>query len=168
MARDRQLARHGGSGGGGIVIERTRGFTLLETLVVLAIAGILAAIAYPSYARHLVKARRVEAQLALVEAMQRQEQYRAQHHTYVAFSSSSTDEEGKDFRWWLGARPETSAYELDGYACEGEDISACVELRARPGTANVDAGFSDLDCGILTLDSTGAQTASGAGERCWP
>jgi len=147
---------------------RMRGFTLLETLVVLAIVGILAAIAYPGYARHLVKARRVEAQLALVEAMQRQEQYHAQHHTYVAFSSTSTDGEGAGFRWWLGARPEASAYELDAYACEGGDISECVELRARPGTANVDAGFSDPDCGTLTFDSTGAQAASGAGERCWP
>ena len=144
------------------------GFTLLETLVVLAIVGILAAIAYPGYARHLVKARRVEAQLALVEAMQRQEQYRARHHTYLAFSSSSTDEEGAGFRWWIGARPETSAYELDGYACEGEDIGECIELRARPGTANVDAGFSDPDCGTLTFDSRGAQAASGAGARCWP
>ena len=149
-------------------MRNCRAFTLVELLVVLAIVSILAAIAYPSYARHVVKARRIEAQLALVDAMQRQEQYRALHHRYVAFSVASTDEDGSQFRWWLGARPEDSAYELEGRACEGQAISQCIELRARPGTANVDTGFSDPDCGVLSFDSRGAQGASGKGPRCWP
>lgn len=148
--------------------HRHCGFTLIELMVVLAIAAILAAIAYPGYASHMVKARRVEAQLALVEAMQRQEEYRAQHHTYVAFSKGSEDPDSRQFRWWLGSQPETSAYEIDGYACAGQDISQCIELRAQPGTANVDAGFDDEDCGALTFDSTGAQGATGNGPRCWP
>lgn len=145
-----------------------RGFTLVETVIVLAIVSILAAMAYPSYARHVVKGRRIEAQLALVEVMQKQEQYRALHRTYVAFSSSATDEDSRQFHWWLGARPEDSAYELDGRACGGQDISQCIELRATPGTANVDAGFDDPECGVLRFDSTGAQGASGDAQRCWP
>lgn len=149
-------------------MRNCRGLTLVEILVALAIVSILGAIAYPGYMRHVVKSRRVEAQLALVETMQRQEQYRALHHTYVAFSSAATDADGSQFRWWLGARPEDSAYELDGRACEGQAISQCIELRARPGTARVDTGFRDPDCGELRFDSTGAQGASGGGRRCWP
>lgn len=145
-----------------------RGFTLVEMLIVLAIVSILGAIAYPGYLRHVVKTRRVEAQLALVDAMQKQEQYRALHHTYVAFSSASTEADSRQFRWWLGSGPATSAYELEGRACEGQDISQCIELRATPGTAKVDSRFSDRDCGTLSLDSTGAQAASGGAPRCWP
>lgn len=149
-------------------MSRRAGFTLVELLVVLAIVAILAAIAYPGYAQQVVKTRRVEAQLALVDTMQRQEQYRALHHTYVAFSSSSADGDARQFHWWLGAQPAASAYELEGRACEGQDISQCIELRAQPGTTNVDARFSDPECGVLSFDSAGTQGSSGAGQRCWP
>jgi type IV pilus assembly protein PilE len=147
---------------------KRHGFTLVELLVVVAIVGILSAMAYPNYARYVAKTRRVEAQLALVDAMQKQEQYRALHHTYVAFSAASVDTDSREFHWWLGSQPETSAYELDGRACEGQEISQCIALRAQPGTEKVDSRFSDPDCGVLSLDSTGAQGASGDAPRCWP
>jgi type IV pilus assembly protein PilE len=142
------------------------GFTLVELMIVVAIVGILGALAYPTYAGYIARTRRIEGQVALVEAMQRQERYHVQHNTYVAFSA---DESGTDgFTWWSGARASASAYELDAHACPGRGIAECVEIRARPGTARVDARFRDPDCGVLTLDSTGRQGAQGAGARCWP
>jgi type IV pilus assembly protein PilE len=138
----------------------------VELMIVLAIVCILGALAYPNYAGYVVRTRRTEGQVALIDAMQRQERYRLQHHTYVAFSA---DEPGTDgFTWWSGAQASASAYELDAYACPGRGIGECVEIRARPGTARVDRRFRDPDCGALTLDSTGRQGAQHPEARCWP
>lgn len=145
-----------------------KGFTLVELLAVLAILGILAALVYPSYTQQMVKAHRLDAQLALLDAMQRQEQYRALHHTYIAYSVEAGAADADGFPTWTGTSAAASAYELDAYPCPGQDVSQCIELRARPGTDNVDTAFADPDCGVLTIDSTGQQTASGPAPRCWP
>lgn len=150
------------------MMRRAGGFTLIELLAVLAILGILTALTYPSYAHQIVKMRRVEAQLALLDLMQRQEQFRALHHTYVAFSLASPDPDTRQFQVWLGNSAATSAYELDGVACPERAISDCIVLRARPGTVNVNRQFADPECGTLTLDSTGAQGARDPLLRCWP
>jgi type IV pilus assembly protein PilE len=135
-------------------------------LIVLAIVAILGALAYPSCAGYIVRTRRTEGQVALVEAMQRQERHRLQHNTYVAFSAEDPGTAG--FTWWSGAAASASAYELDAHACTGRDIAECVEIRARPGTARVDSRFRDPGCGVLTLDSNGRQGAEGTEARCWP
>jgi type IV pilus assembly protein PilE len=119
----------------------------------------------------MVRVRRVEGQVALIEAMQQQERYHFQHNTYVAFSSTDTDGDAQAFKWWSGSDAARSAYELDAHACPDSTIEQCVEIRARPGTGKVEARFRDPDCGVLTLDSAqrqGAQAAPGSSVHCWP
>lgn len=143
-----------------------KGFSLVELMIVLAVLLILAVLAYPSYADSVRKSRRTEGQMALVEAMGSQEHYYAEHRTYKVFSAKDTNLEG--FRWWSGRSAATSAYELDAFPCTGYSADQCIVLRARPGTERVDTRFRDPECGVLTLDSAGRQTASGASLSCWP
>jgi type IV pilus assembly protein PilE len=149
-------------------MKRSAGFTLVEVLFVLAIVAVLAAIAYPSYAGYIIKTRRIEGQIALIELMQQQERFFTQNNTYIAFSSGSTDAQEKRFKWWSGSAASASAYELRGRACPGHALARCVELEAVPGTEKVDAKFRDGECGTLTLNSAGERASSGSAERCWP
>lgn len=158
-------------------MKNINGFTLIEMLIVLAVLAIVAGLGYPSYAGHVVRAKRIEGQLALVEAMQRQERYFALHNTYVAFAADGAGPAAQDAVWWSGERPAASAYELDGHACPGSTLAECVEIRARPGTDRVDGHFRDPACGALTLDSAGRQGAQAGKDgqagapmaaRCWP
>ena len=144
------------------------GFTQVEVLVVLALAALLAGLVYPTYTHSFVRMRRLEGETALIEAMQKQELYRARHGSYVAFSADAPAPPGLGVHWWSGEAPASSAYELDASACAGEQVADCVVLRARPGTARVNGRVRDPDCGVLTLDSRGRQAASGPEPKCWP
>ncbi|MGO4380770.1 type IV pilin protein [Pseudoduganella sp. RAF19] len=145
-----------------------RGLSLLETLVAVAIFALLAAVAMPVFTDAMIAARRAEAQGVMEELMQQQERYFTQANTYIAFNAGSATGEAKQFRWWSGRSPPGSGYELEGKACDNDDIANCIQLIAKPGTALVDNHFKDPQCEQLTLTSTGQRTASGpAASRCW-
>ena len=149
-------------------MKHCSGFTLVEMVVVTAIVGLLAAVAYPSYASYMTGARRIEGQSALLSALQKQERYYGQHNTYVAFSSDAAQPDSKLFAWWSGASAAQSAYELSGRACPGVPLQRCIELRAVPGTPKVDKNFRDEACQTLTINSAGQMGATGPRKRCWP
>jgi type IV pilus assembly protein PilE len=145
----------------------TGGFTLVELMVVAAVVGVLAAVAYPGYLQHVLRTRRTEAQAALQALMQQQERYFTQNNRYIAFGAGAEVADAQLFRWWSGGTAAGSAYEIEGRACDGEDIADCIQLIATPGTARVDGRFRDPTCDQLILTSTGLHLATGPATRCW-
>ena len=68
--------------------DNVRGMTLIELLIVVAIVGILAAIAGPAWNDQVIKSRRADARNTLLAAQIEQEQYRANNLTYATSMSA--------------------------------------------------------------------------------
>lgn len=64
--------------------KSTIGFTLIEVMITVAIVGILAAIAYPSYTSYVAKSNRGEGQRELLRIANLQEQYYVDNRTYTS------------------------------------------------------------------------------------
>ncbi len=66
---------------------KTKGFTLIELMIVIAIVAILAIIAIPSFQEQVAKSRRAEAMRGLGDLQLRQERWRSNHTSYAGNST---------------------------------------------------------------------------------
>jgi len=64
--------------------SRTRGFTLIEMMIVVVVVAVLAAIALPSYRSYVLRANRSAAQQVMQDIANREEQYRLDARAYAA------------------------------------------------------------------------------------
>lgn len=64
-----------------------RGFTLIEVLIVVAVLGILGAVAYPSYTQHIKKGVRRAAQAQMMEIANREQQFLLTQRNYVPYAT---------------------------------------------------------------------------------
>ena len=67
----------------------SKGFTLIEIMIVVIIVGILASIAYPSYLDHVRRGHQTEAQGQVMELAAALEAHRAKNFTYSGASISA-------------------------------------------------------------------------------
>jgi len=129
----------------------SKGFTLIEVMIVVAIIGILAAIAYPSYDEYVKRGNRTEGQAFLSDVAARQERYFSQNNAYITDVANIA-------KLGVTANSPTGKYSIvlagggGGY------------------TLTANNQFSDAKCATLTLNALGVRGSSGSRSDkndCW-
>lgn len=130
-----------------INVRRKKGFTLIELMIVLTIAAIILALAYPSYVNYVRKGKRGDAHQALMNWSVNQEIWRANHSTY-ATTANMPAPNGDHYIFSTSGTPDGAGYTLQAVAQNDQ-----AKDKARDGTS----------CATMTLNQNGAKTPAG----CW-
>ena len=72
-------------------MKKSAGFTLIELLIVIAIVGILAAIAYPSYQGAVIKSHRTDAMGDLINFQSAMERHYTVNNSYTGAANGGAD-----------------------------------------------------------------------------
>ena len=153
--------------------NKSRGFTLVELMVAVAIVGLLSSLAYPSFSEYIVRAKRQSAQEVLYRITSQQEQFFADNKTYArnltdlgyASSLMALDDEGQ-------VVPFGSAKKNYGLALiwPGTPTASGTTLTYAIYAYPYGGQFTrDTECGSMWLDESGQRWSYGSSgtDECW-
>ncbi|WP_075186689.1 type IV pilin protein [Teredinibacter haidensis] len=151
--------------------HRTRGFSLIELLIVLAIVAIVAVLAVPAYQEQIERGRRAEGKAYLLELASRQERFYTQYSSYANKIFGASGCSGADCG--LGME--------DGLSSDGHYKGALTAIPSScspTGTLCVSysleaaAVAAPATCKTLTMDHAGKKGVKGVSDAakvdyCW-
>ncbi|AXV65757.1 type IV pilin protein [Pseudoalteromonas lipolytica] len=135
------------------VTNKVKGFTLIELMITVAILGIIASIALPSYFEHVKRTARTEAITALLDAANKQEQFFVDNRQYTTTLANLG----------VSATTENNFYKISVVV---DNDAGTFAFTAIPAAGPV---LQDGECATLTISDTGLKTSTGSASAstCW-
>jgi type IV pilus assembly protein PilE len=131
-------------------MPRGRGFTLIELIITVAVIGMLAAIAFPSYQDYIKRSHRSSAQSLMLDLANREQQYLLDNRAFLGGGASAV----------TTLLPTGVPAEVSGFYTVTITATAgappTFEIKATPKTGTVMAGEA-----AFTLDQDGTRLPAG-------
>jgi type IV pilus assembly protein PilE len=140
--------------------KKSKGFTITELVITMAIIGILAAIVVPMYTNHIRRARRSDAKVALEDVRAMEEQFRAENGNYTLVRAQLVS-----FGWPVDGGGNAIDYDAGDYritlAAHASGFLGQATPRAGTRQFRTDGGAA----GWLRIDADGNKTSGGADDK---
>jgi type IV pilus assembly protein PilE len=145
-------------------MQKQRGVTLIELVVVMIIVGILAAVAIPSYRNYILRSQRSDAKDALLALATQQEKFYLQCNTYADDIAGAPDCAAAELQGAVTS--ENGWYDLviDNADATSFTVSAIAAAGGNQAQDTACETFQVTNLGVRTaLDSGGTDNT----EECW-
>lgn len=127
-------------------MKKSKGFTLIELMITVAIVAILAAIALPSYQQYVLKSRRAVAKSFLLDVSAKQQQFLLDARTYATTLNALN----------ISLPAEISNYYTASFSTTPTATTFTIQVVPKNGQEK------DLNGATITIDSTGLKEPDSA------